>query len=486
LARIDGPGLTYDDVLLVPREAWSLPRDVDTRSWFCRGVELQIPVASAAMDTVTEARLAVALALQGGIGVIHKNQSVVEQVKEVDRVKRSANGVILDPVTLSPAATVGEAKDLMRDHRISGLPIVDDDMLVMGILTSRDLRFVESRETPVRDVMTTQNLVTGPPDTTLQQARSSLQRNKVEKLILMGPDGRLAGLITIKDINMTEEYPQAAKDSRGRLLVAAAVGVHDPERVEGLVSAGCDVIVVDTAHGHSQNVIETVKAIKGRSDVPVVAGNVATAEGTKALIEAGADGVKVGIGPGSICTTRVVTGVGVPQFTAVMNCAEVARAAGVPIIADGGIKNSGDIVKALAIGADSVMLGSLLAGLEESPGEVILYRGRTFKAVRGMGSLGAMESGSADRYAQADIRSRDKFVPEGVEGMVPTKGRLADYAYQLAGGLRSGMGYCGSRTLDELREKALFVQVTAAGLRESHPHDIQITKEAPNYSGETN
>ncbi|MEE2888047.1 MAG: IMP dehydrogenase [Planctomycetota bacterium] len=484
--RIEGPGLTYDDVLLVPRKASSLPRDVCTKTRFCRQVELQIPVASAAMDTVTEARLAIALSLQGGIGVIHKNLSTTEQVSEVDKVKRSANGVILDPVTLRPDALVGEAKDLMRDHKISGLPVVDERDRVKGILTHRDLRFVESRETLVGDVMTSENLVTGPPDTDLEQARASLQRAKVEKLILQDPDGRLAGLITIKDINMTEEYPSAAKDSRGRLLVGAAVGVHDIERVSGLVGAGCDVIVVDTAHGHSQNVIETVIAIKEAfPDVPVVAGNVATAEGARELIDAGVDGLKVGIGPGSICTTRIVTGVGVPQFTAVQQCAEVARPAGVPIIADGGIKTSGDIVKALAIGADCVMLGSLFAGLEESPGEVILYRGRTFKAVRGMGSIGAMQVGSADRYAQGEIQQRDKFVPEGVEGMVPTKGSLAAYVYQLTGGVRSGMGYCGSRTLGELREKALFTRVTPAGLRESHPHDIQITKEAPNYSGES-
>ena len=483
--RIEGPGLTYDDVLLVPQKAMSLPRDVSTKTRFCRDVVLQIPVASAAMDTVTEARLAIALALQGGIGVIHKNLPLRDQVNEVDKVKRSANGVILDPVTLRPEATVGEAKDLMRNHRISGLPVVDDNLKVMGILTSRDLRFVESRETLVRDVMTAENLVVASPDTGLEQARESLQRNKVEKLMLVDDAGRLAGLITIKDINMTEEYPMAAKDRRGRLRVGAAVGVHDLSRVEGLVAAGCDVIVIDTAHGHSSNVIESIKAVKARFEVPIVAGNVATAQGTAELIEAGADGVKVGIGPGSICTTRVVTGVGVPQFTAVKNCAEVARPVGVPIIADGGIKNSGDIVKALAVGADSVMLGSLFAGLEESPGEVILYRGRTFKAVRGMGSLGAMAGGSADRYAQGDVEDRSKFVPEGVEGVVPTKGNLADYVYQVVGGVRSGMGYCGSRDLEELREKAHFIRVTAAGLRESHPHDIQITKEAPNYSGET-
>jgi IMP dehydrogenase len=487
LDRIFGHGLTYDDVLLVPRKASSLPRDVSTRTRFCRQVELQVPIASAAMDTVTEARLAIALSLQGGIGIIHKNLSSAEQVAEVEKVKRSANGVILDPVTLRPDATVGEAKDLMRNHRISGLPVVDSQQKVQGILTSRDLRFVESRTTLVRDVMTSENLVTGPPDTTLEQARISLQRNKVEKLILIDPAGRLAGLITIRDIDMNEEFPAAAKDGRGRLMVGAAAGVHDMERVQGLVEAGCDVVVIDTAHGHSTNVLETVLAIKAAyPDLPVVAGNVATAEATQELIDAGADGVKVGIGPGSICTTRVVTGVGVPQFTAVMHCADVARVAGVPIIADGGIKTSGDIVKALAIGADCVMLGSLFAGLEESPGEVILYRGRTFKAVRGMGSIGAMEVGSADRYAQGEIQARDKFVPEGVEGVVPTKGPLADYVYQLVGGIRSGMGYCGSRTLEELRDKALFTQVTPAGLRESHPHDIQITKEAPNYTGESN
>ncbi len=482
--RIAGVGLTYDDVLLVPRKASSLPRDVETTSRFCRGVSLQIPIASAAMDTVSEAGLAVALALQGGIGIIHKNLDINAQVGEVDKVKRSANGVILDPVTLQPDANVGQAKDLMRDHRISGLPVVDSEMLVLGILTNRDLRFVDSRETKVHEVMTSNHLITASPDTTLNQARAILQKNKVEKLVLLDDGGRLAGLITIKDINMTEEFPSAAKDGRGRLLVGAAVGVHDLERVGGLVEAGCDVIVVDTAHGHSINVLDTVTAIKKAFDVPVVAGNVATAEGTKELVKAGVDGVKVGIGPGSICTTRVVTGVGVPQFTAIMDCAKVAKDADVTIIADGGIRSSGDMVKALAIGADSVMLGSLFAGLDEAPGETILYRGRTFKAVRGMGSLGAMGVGSADRYAQGEIKDRSKFVPEGVEGMVPTKGPLREYVYQLVGGIRSGMGYCGAPSLMELRQNARFVQVTSAGLRESHPHDIQITKEAPNYTGE--
>jgi IMP dehydrogenase len=480
-----GEGLTYDDVLLVPQYSEVLPKDASTRTLFCRGVALQIPIASAAMDTVTEARMAVALAQEGGIGVIHKNLAVDRQVTEVDTVKRTANGVILDPVTLGPDATVGEAKDLMRKHSCSGMPIVDGDGVVLGILTNRDLRFVESRSTLVREVMTKSNLVTAGPDTTLQSARAILQRNKVEKLILLRPDGQLAGLITIKDINLLEEFPHAARDSRGRLQVGAAVGVHDLERVGRLVEAGCDVVVVDTAHGHTRNVIETVRAIKRDFAVPVVAGNVATAEATRALIEAGADAVKVGIGPGSICTTRIVTGIGVPQFSAVFECARAAADSGVPIIADGGVKNSGDIAKALAAGASSVMLGSLLAGLDESPGESILYRGRSFKSVRGMGSLGAMEAGSADRYAQGEIRDKLKFVPEGVEGMVPYKGRLKDFVYQLVGGVRSSMGYVGARDLAEFSQRARFVRVTAAGVRESHPHDIQITKEAPNYSGES-
>jgi IMP dehydrogenase len=484
LVEFVGEGLTYDDVLLVPQKASALPRDVATATSFCRGVDLQIPVSSAAMDTVTEARMAVALAQQGGIGIIHKNQSIEAQVREVDKVKRSANGVILDPVTLRPDADVGTAKDLMASHRISGLPVVDERSRVVGILTRRDLRFVESRETKVKEVMSSTKLVTAPPETTLEQAHDILQRNKVEKLLLLEEDHTLAGLITIKDIDLLEEFPDAARDRRGRLQVGAAVGVHDIERVGELVRAGCDVIVVDTAHGHSKNVLESVQAIKRQQEVPVVAGNVATAAATAELIKAGADGIKVGIGPGSICTTRVVTGVGVPQLTAILNCVEVAGDASIPVIADGGIRSSGDIAKALAAGASSVMLGSLLAGLDESPGETILYRGRTFKSVRGMGSLGAMGAGSAERYAQGELTDREKFVPEGVEGVVPTKGPLAAYLYQLIGGLRSGMGYCGARTLGELRRAAQFLRVTSAGLRESHPHDIQITKEAPNYSGD--
>jgi IMP dehydrogenase len=439
LAEFLGEGLTYDDVLLVPQMASALPRDVDTRSRLCRGVDLQVPIVGAAMDTVTESRMAVALAQQGGIGIVHKNLTIEKQVGEVDKVKRSANGVIMDPVALRVEDPVGRAKDLMSAHKISGLPVVDDNRKVVGILTHRDLRFV---------------------------------------------DDRLAGLITMKDIRGTEEFPSAARDGRGRLLVGAAVGVHDLARVGRLVEAGCDVVVVDTAHGHSKNVIDTVKAIKKACGIPVVAGNVATYDGAAALVDAGADGVKVGIGPGSICTTRIVTGCGVPQLTAVLDSLKACAPAGVPVIADGGIRQSGDIVKALAAGASCVMLGSMLAGVEESPGESILFRGRQFKAVRGMGSLGAMELGSADRYAQGEVKERMKFVPEGVEGMVPFKGAVADFVYQLVGGIRSGMGYNGARTLADLAAKSKFLRVTAAGLRESHPHDIQITKEAPNYSGE--
>lgn len=484
MVELLGEGLTYDDVLLVPQMASALPRDVSTSTRFCRGVLLQVPIAGAAMDTVTESRMAVALAQQGGIGVIHKNLPIAKQCGEVDKVKRSANGVILDPVALLADDPVGKAKDLMQNHKISGLPVVDGQRKVIGILTNRDLRFVEDRETKVQAVMTAQGLVTAKPGTTLVDARQILRKNKVEKLILVHHDGTLAGLITMKDIRGTEEYPAAARDERGRLLVGAAVGVLDFERVSKLLEAGCDVVVVDTAHGHSKNVLDTVAGIKQRFQIPVVAGNVGTYDGAKALVDAGADGVKVGIGPGSICTTRIVTGCGVPQLTAVLDAARACQSADVPVIADGGVRQSGDVVKALAAGASCVMLGSLLAGLDESPGETILYRGRSFKAVRGMGSLGAMELGSADRYAQGEVKDRMKFVPEGVEGMVPYKGPVADFVYQFIGGLRSGMGYCGARSLHELNQKAKFLRVTVAGLRESHPHDIQITKEAPNYSGE--
>jgi len=450
VAEFVGEGLTYDDVLLVPQMASALPRDVDTRTRFCRGVNLQVPIAGAAMDTVTEARMAVGLAQQGGIGIVHKNLTIEKQVVEVDKVKRSANGVIQDPIALKPDDTVGAAKDLMQKHKISGLPVVDERRRVIGIMTHRDLRFVDRRDTAVRAIMTSQNLVTASPGTTLDQARTILQKNKVEKLILVQADGTLAGLITMKDIRGTEEFPSAARDTRGRLVVGAAVGVHDLERVGRLVEAGCDVIVVDTAHGHSKNVIDTVRAIKQATKVPVVAGNVGTYDGAKALVDAGADGVKVGIGPGSICTTRIVTGCGVPQLTAVLDAVRACAGSDVPVIADGGIRQSGDIVKALAAGASCLMLGSMLAGLDESPGETILFRGRSFKAVRGMGSLGAMEQGSADRYAQGEVKEKLKFVPEGVEGMVPYRGAVAEFVYQMVGGLRSGMGYCGARTLPEL------------------------------------
>ncbi len=481
--RIVGEGLTYDDVLLLPGWSEMLPKEADTSSVFSRSVPLNTPISSAAMDTVTEARLAIALAQEGGIGIIHRNLSVEAQTREVEKVKRSANGVILDPITLDPDSKAGKAKELMREHKISGLPVVDKGGKVVGILTHRDLRFLTSLEVPVKNVMT-RNLVTAPKGTTLEEAREILHNRKVEKLVLVDEKGGLAGLITIKDIQLMEEFPRAARDERGRLRVGAAVGTFDFERVEALLEKGVDVVVVDTAHGHSKNVVETVKEIKKNFRTDVVAGNVATAEGARALIEAGADGVKVGVGPGSICTTRVVAGVGVPQFTAVLEAVHAAEGSGVPIIADGGIRHSGDIVKALAAGAGSVMIGGLFAGLEEAPGETILYKGRTFKAVRGMGSVGAMILGSKARYGQADVSEAEKLVPEGVEGMVPYKGKLADFVYQLVGGLKAGMGYLGARNLEELRRKARFVRISNAGLRESHPHDITITKESSNYRAE--
>lgn len=473
-------GLTFDDVLLVPQHSDVIPRDVDVRTRFSRNVPLKVPLSSAAMDTVTEWRLAVALAREGGIGIIHRNLSIEAQIREVDKVKRSANGVILDPVTLSPRATVGEARRIMASHNISGLPIVEGERVV-GILTRRDCRFQASDATPVAEVMTKENLVTAPPGTSLDEARHLLFRHKVEKLIIVDERNHLHGLITMKDIKMLEEYPSSATDERGRLRVGAAIGVRDQERAEGLVEAGVDVLVVDTAHGHSGNVIDTVRDLKRRLSVDVVAGNIATAEAALALVEAGADGVKVGIGPGSICTTRVVAGVGVPQLTAVLDVATAVRGREVPVIADGGIRSSGDLVKALAAGASSVMLGSLFAGLEESPGESFLYKGRSFKAVRGMGSIGAMQQGSKERYRQGHVEQADKLVPEGIEGMVPFKGPLSTFAHQLVGGLRAGMGYCGARDLGELWRKARFVRITAAGARESHPHDVIITKESPNY-----
>ncbi len=475
-------GITFDDVLLLPARSDVLPADVNTAARFSRSVPLRIPLVSAAMDTVTESRLAIALARQGGLGIIHKNMSITQQVLEVDQVKRSANGVIEDPITLPPDATVAAAWKIMQERSISGVPIVEgNDRRVVGILTNRDLRFQRGPETIVSEVMT-RRLITAPPGTTLEQAKDILHRNKVEKLLLVDAEMRLKGLITIKDIKGLAEFPAAARDQRGRLCVGAAVGVNDDERAAALVSAGVDVLVVDTAHGHTRNVLEAIRRLKGAHDIDVAAGNVATAEATRALIDAGADAVKVGIGPGSICTTRVIAGVGVPQVTAILDCAEAARAAGIPLIADGGIRHSGDIVKALACGAATVMVGALFAAVDESPGEVILHRGRRYKAVRGMGSLGAMSAGSADRYGQGEVRDRTKLVPEGVEGIVPYRGPLADFVYQLVGGLRSGMGYCGAADLEELYRRARFIRVSTATLRENHPHDLEITKESPNYT----
>jgi len=473
-------GLTFDDVLLAPRRSDVLPTDVDVATRFSRNVTLGIPLASAAMDTVTGWKLAVAMAQQGGIGIIHRNFSTEEQIREVDLVKRSANGVIVDPVTLSPVATMREARGIMANNNISGLPVVEGETVV-GILTRRDCRFQTGDDTPVSEVMTGEGLVTAAVGTSLEEARDLLHRNKVEKLLIVEGENRLAGLITMKDIDNLAAYPAAARDPRGRLRVGAAVGVREIERAEGLVAAGVDVLVVDTAHGHSNGVIETVRDLKRKLSVDVVAGNVATAEAAIDLAEAGADGVKVGIGPGSICTTRVVAGVGVPQLTAVMKTAAAMRAHEIPVIADGGIRFSGDMVKALAGGAACIMVGSLLAGVDESPGETILHKGRSFKVVRGMGSLGAMADGSRARYRQADVTDTSKLVPEGIEGMVPYKGSLADFVYQLVGGLRSGMGYLGAHTVPELCERAQFLRVTAAGVRESHPHDVTITREAPNY-----
>ncbi len=482
--KIAREGITFDDVLLVPALSEILPSEASTRAKLSRGITLNIPLVAAAMDTVTESALAIALARQGGLGVIHKNLSVPDQVREVDLVKRSANGVILDPITLPPDATIGAAWDIMEAHHISGLPILaEGGRRVVGILTNRDLRFQRTPETRVSEVMTTE-LVTAPPTTTLDEAKDILHHNKIEKLILVDENGNLEGLITIKDIKGQREFPDAARDQRGRLRVGAAIGVNDDARADELVRAGVDVLVVDTAHGHSKNVVEAITRLKRRYEIDVIAGNVATADAARALIAAGADGIKVGIGPGSICTTRVVAGVGVPQVTAVLDCVSVARPAGVPVISDGGVRHSGDIVKALACGASTVMIGGLFAGVEESPGEVVLHRGRTYKQVRGMGSLGAMSAGSADRYRQSDVREKQKLVPEGVEGIVPYKGKLADFVYQLVGGLRAGMGYCGAADLEDLYRKSRFMRISSATLRENHPHDLEITKDAPNYSRE--
>ncbi|MBK8150923.1 MAG: IMP dehydrogenase [Acidobacteria bacterium] len=481
-------GLTFDDVLLVPAYSDVLPSETDTRTLFSRGIDLHIPLCSSAMDTVTEANLAIALAQQGGIGVIHKNYSVREQAEEVDKVKRSESGMIVDPVTIRDTALVSEALDIMERFKISGVPVVDLNGFLVGIITNRDLRFETRFDIPVSEVMTPQPLVTVPVGTTLDGAKVKLQKHRIEKLLVVDDDGHLKGLITVKDIQKAIRYPHAAKDDLGRLRVAAAIGATGDflERASALVESRADAIVIDTAHGHSSRVIEAVRQVKARfGDIQVVAGNVATADATRALIDAGVDAVKVGIGPGSICTTRVVTGAGVPQVTAIVECVSAAKGTGVPVIADGGIKFSGDVAKAIAAGADSVMVGSLFAGTEEAPGEVILFQGRNFKTYRGMGSIGAMKKGSSDRYAQEGTVSDSKYVPEGIEGRVAYKGTLSDMVTQLVGGLKSGMGYTGCRNIAEMQSKAKFIRITSAGLRESHVHDVIITKEAPNYRMES-
>jgi IMP dehydrogenase len=480
--KIIGEGITFDDVLLVPARSDFVANQADTRTQLTNNITINIPIVSAAMDTVTEAALAIALAQEGGIGIIHKNLTVEAQKREVAKVKRSENGVILDPVTLSPREPVRRAQELMAEQNVSGIPIVEGKKLV-GILTRRDLKFLKDYDVEVSTVMVKDKLITGPAGTTLEQAKEILQKHKVEKLLLVNGKGELAGLITMRDIDRVQQYPIAARDPRGRLRVGAAVGVHDYERIEALIAADVDIIVIDTAHGHSQNVIETVKKTKADYDIDVIAGNIATSEAAEDLIEAGVNAVKVGIGPGAICTTRIISGVGVPQVSAIMNCARVAGKHNIPVIADGGIRQSGDITKAIAAGASNVMIGSLFAGLKESPGQLVIYKGRQFKEYRGMGSLGAMVKGSADRYGQGGTTQSSKLVPEGVEGRVPYRGTLSDFVYQLVGGLRAGMGYCGARSIHDLKKNTWFVRISAASISESHPHDIQITKEAPNYSG---
>ena len=483
--RFGAVGLTFDDVCLVPSASEVIPAEVDTSTHLAEGIRLEIPLVSAAMDTVTEARLAIAMAREGAIGVIHRNLSVEQQRDEVDKVKRSESGMIVDPVTLGPDDLVQAAEDLMSNFRISGVPIVDEDRLLVGILTNRDLRFETDPRRPIHEVMTSEGLVTTHEGTTLEEAQAILGEHRIEKLPVVDDQGRITGLITVKDINKRIKYPNATKDSKGRLRVAAAVGVGDDAyaRAEALAEAGVDVLVVDTAHGHSAAVIEVVRKLKGTLGLPIVAGNIATAGAALALAEAGADAVKVGVGPGSICTTRIVAGVGVPQLTAVSECAAALDGSGVRLIADGGVRFSGDIAKAIGAGADVVMLGSLLAGVDETPGDIVLSQGERYKAYRGMGSLGAMSdrSYSKDRYFQDDVDGAEKVVPEGIEGRVPYKGKLSKIIYQLTGGLRSAMGYCGAADIDALRTGAQFVRMSPAGLREAHPHDIQITKEAPNY-----
>lgn len=477
-------GLTFDDVLLVPAFSDILPSETDVTTKFSRNIHLNIPLCSSAMDTVTEAGLAIALAQQGGIGVIHKNLSIEHQAEEVDKVKRSESGMIVDPVTIRETASVSEALNVMERFKISGVPVVDENNLLVGIITNRDLRFETRFDVSVAEVMTKQPLVTVPIGTTLNEAKVKLQKHRIEKLLVVDEEGLLKGLITVKDIQKAIKYPIAAKDELGRLRVASAIGATGDfmERAAALIEARVDAIVIDTAHGHSSRVIEAVKKVKGQfSGVEVIAGNIATPEATRALIDAGVDAVKVGIGPGSICTTRVVTGAGVPQITAIRECVDAAREFNVPIIADGGVKFSGDVAKAIVAGADSVMIGSLFAGTEEAPGEVILFQGRSFKTYRGMGSIGAMKQGSSDRYAQEGTVSDSKYVPEGIEGRVAYKGTLAETVTQLVGGLRSGMGYTGCKNIKAMQTDAQFIRITSAGLRESHVHDVIITKEAPNY-----
>lgn len=477
-------GLTFDDVLLYPQKSNILPKDTDVTTILTRNISINIPIISAAMDTVTDSKFAIGIAREGGLGILHRAMSPEKQASEVDRVKKSESGMIIDPVTITPDAPISDAMDQMERYKISGVPVTEGGKLI-GILTNRDLRFETNRKKKVSDVMTREKLITAKEGTDLDEAKKILHKYKIEKLPIVDKAFRLKGLITIKDIEKRKKYPNACKDKVGRLRVGAAIGVGEDAmyRAELLIKAGVDIIVIDTAHGHSSDVIRMVKSVKKHADIDVIAGNVATPEGTEDLIRAGADAVKIGIGPGSICTTRVVAGAGVPQLTAVMSSYQMAKKYGIPIIADGGIKFSGDITKALAAGAHTVMIGSLFAGTDESPGEVILYQGRSYKVYRGMGSLGAMEQGSKDRYGQEGVES-SKLVPEGVEGRVPYKGPLAHSIHQLVGGLRSGMGYCGCRSLEELRRRARFIQITNAGLRESHVHDVIITKEAPNYRGE--
>lgn len=485
--KIVGEAITFDDVLLVP--AWSsvVPNETDVSTRLTRNISLNIPLVSSPMDTVTDAALAVALAQEGGVGIIHRNLPVEAQAREVYRVKRSESGVIADPVTLRPNDSVARAKEVMGLHNISGVPITSDGGKLRGIITRRDLKFLESLDKNIEQVMTSRNLVTAPPETTLDEAERILNNAKVEKLLLADKQNRLAGLITMRDIERSRDFPQRCIDNRGRLRVGAAIGVHDYERLERLIKSDLDVVVIDTAHGHSENVIETVREIRRQYQIDIIAGNIATARAARDLVDAGVDGFRVGIGPGSICTTRVVAGIGVPQITAIMDVASVSEAAGVPVIADGGVRYSGDITKAIAAGAHCVMLGSLFAGLDESPGQLVLWKGRRFKEYRGMGSLGAMVAGGggADRYHQAEeLQSGDKLVPEGVEGRVPYRGSLGEFVYQLVGGLRAGMGYCGAGDIEQLRQSGRFIRISAAGMTESHPHDIAITKESPNYAME--